>query len=93
MLLAGESEDEEIDGWDVIRRPFAWSSAVRRTSEALPPRPNETEAIGHWERAMILDSSTEPMHRAHALLRDHIAPLRQGARAAADRLWQGLHLK
>lgn len=78
----------------MIHRPTAWSSAgTQRSAEALPPLPSENEdAISHWERAMIIDSSDQSGKRAapqHRLFLDHVAPLRQGAYAAADRLWQG----
>ena len=93
-MIAGEDDDEEIDGWDVIQRPQAWSGAasLQQTGDALPPRPSETEdVITHWERAMIIDSSDRSVTKAyaHRLLLGQIAPLRQGAYAAADRLWQG----
>lgn len=90
-VSTGDGEDEEIDGWDVIQRPLAWAAAsLQGPSDALPPRPSETEdAIGQWERAMIIDSSSNSMRLAHRLLLGQIAPLGQGAFAAADRLWQG----
>ena len=94
LAFAGEGDDEEIDGWDVIQRPQAWAGAasLQQTADALPPRPSEDEeALTHWERAMIIDSSNSSVTRAsaHRLLLGQITPLRQGAYAAADRLWQG----
>lgn len=93
---AGEQDDEEYDGWDLVQRPVGLSAAYQQGRPdplRMPPTPSdEDEVITHWERAMITDSSGtryRPAQTAPFSVGLHIAPLGQGARAAADRLWQG----
>ena len=87
-----EDNEEEIDGWDMIQRPVGWFGGSQRSADALPPPPSENdEAIIHWERAMFIDSNSQLLTRGptQRMLMGQIAPLKQGAYAAADRLWQG----
>lgn len=90
---AAEDNEEEIDGWDMIHRPVGWSGGSHRSTDALPPPPSENdEAITHWERAMFVDSNSHLLTQSPArrVITSQIAPLKQGAYAAAERLWQGL---
>ena len=84
-----------MDGWDLVQRPAGWTPVSQRGRPdplRMPPTPSDAdETIIHWERAMITDSSTGRSVQAQPYsLSRHIAPLGQGALAAADKLWQGL---
>lgn len=78
-----------------MQRPGGLASAARdrRDPVRMPPTPSDSDdAITHWERAMITDYSGTRYRAAQPglSLGARIAPVGQGALAAADRLWQGL---
>lgn len=91
--FVGEPHYEEDEGWDLVQRPDGIISA-RLDALRLPPTPSDgDDLITHWERAMIIDSSSarhRPVLPAAFSLPSSFQPFGQGARAAADRLLQGL---